>query len=116
APEFGAGAMELNYPNLLDKMQGKTGRGIYLHGVPFNTYSRPPRDSDGCVTLANDDLVMLMNTVPLHDTPVVITRQIHWVEPGRTPVRSAEILDAVNHWQSVRASEDTRQLAGFYEP
>ena len=116
APEFGAGAMELNYPNLLDKMEGKTGRGIYLHGVPFNTYSRPPRDSDGCVTLANEDLAMLMNTVPLHDTPVIITRQIHWVEPGRTPMRGAEILDAVNHWQSVRASEDTRQLAAFYEP
>jgi lipoprotein-anchoring transpeptidase ErfK/SrfK len=116
APEFGAGAMALNYPNLLDKMQGRTGRGIYLHGVPFNTYSRPPRDSDGCVTLANDDLVMLMNTVPLHDTPVVITRQIHWVAPAGTPVRSAEILDAVNHWQSVRASEDARALATFYEP
>jgi ketosteroid isomerase-like protein len=31
-------------------------------------------------------------------------------------VRSAEILDAVNHWQSVRASEDARELATFYEP
>ena len=42
---FGAGAMQLNYPNLFDKLHGRTGSGIYVHGVPFNTYSRPPKDS-----------------------------------------------------------------------
>ena len=103
---FGAGAMQLNYPNLFDQMHGRTGSGIYVHGVPFNTYSRPPKDSDGCVTLANDELVMLMNTVPIHDTPVIITRQIHWVSDDATQVHRAEILDAVNHWQSVRAGDD----------
>ena len=114
--EFGAGAMQLNYPNLFDKLQGRTGSGIYVHGVPFNTYSRPPKDSDGCVTLANDELVMLMNTVPLHDTPVIITRKIHWVAGTAAALHSAEILDAVNHWQSVRAADDRASLAAFYEP
>jgi lipoprotein-anchoring transpeptidase ErfK/SrfK len=113
-PAFGAGAMQLNYPNLFDKLHGRTGSGIYVHGVPFNTYSRPPKDSDGCVTLANDELVMLMNTVPLHDTPVIITRKIHWVSDDTTQVHRAEILDAVNHWQSVRAADDRGALTGFY--
>ena len=114
--EFGAGAMQLNYPNLFDKLHGRTGSGIYVHGVPFNTYSRPPKDSDGCVTLANDELVMLMNTVPIHDTPVIITRSIHWVSDNATQVHRAEILDAVNHWQSVRARDDVAALNAFYEP
>ncbi len=113
---FGAGAMQLNYPNLFDQLHGRTGSGIYVHGVPFNTYSRPPKDSDGCVTLANDELVMLMNTVPVHDTPVIITRQIHWVSDDATRLRHAEILDAVNHWQSVRAADDRAALDAFYEP
>ncbi|MFL6700526.1 MAG: murein L,D-transpeptidase family protein [Vitreoscilla sp.] len=113
---FGAGAMQLNYPNLLDKLHGRTGSGIYLHGVPFNTYSRPPKDSDGCVTLANDELVALMNTVPIHDTPVIITRQIHWVSDSAAQLHRAEILDAVNHWQSVRAGDDPQALKTFYEP
>ncbi len=112
--EFGAGAMQLNYPNLFDKLHGRTGSGIYVHGVPFNTYSRPPKDSDGCVTLANDELVTLMNTVPIHDTPVIITRQIHWVSDNATQVHRAEILDAVNHWQSVRAGDDRAALKTFY--
>ena len=113
---FGAGAMQLNYPNLLDQLHGRTGSGIYVHGVPFNTYSRPPRDSDGCVTLANDELVMLMNTVPIHDTPVIITRQIHWVSDTAGQLHRAEILDAVNRWQSVRTHDDAGALQAFYAP
>ncbi|MEP6505388.1 MAG: L,D-transpeptidase [Betaproteobacteria bacterium] len=113
---FGAGAMQLNYPNLFDKLHGRTGSGIYVHGVPFNTYSRPPKDSDGCVTLANDELVMLMNTVPVHDTPVIITKQIHWVSDTAAQQHRAEILDAVNHWQSVRAADDRGLLQSFYVP
>jgi L,D-transpeptidase YnhG len=84
--------------------------------VPFNTYSRPPKDSDGCVTLANDELVALMKTVPIHDTPVIITRQIHWVSDSAAQLHRAEILDAVNHWQSVRAGDDAESLKTFYEP
>jgi lipoprotein-anchoring transpeptidase ErfK/SrfK len=113
---FGAGAMQLNYPNLFDQLHGRTGSGIYVHGVPFNTYSRPPKDSDGCVTLSNDELVMLMNTVPVHDTPVIITRQIHWVSDSSTQLHRAEILDAINHWQSVRAADDRAALDAFYLP
>jgi lipoprotein-anchoring transpeptidase ErfK/SrfK len=113
---FGAGAMQLNYPNLFDKLHGRTGSGIYVHGVPFTTYSRPPKDSDGCVTLANDELVMLMNTVPVHDTPVIITKKIHWVSDSTTQLHRAEILDAVNHWQSVRAGDDRGALQAFYRP
>ncbi len=113
---FGAGAMQLNYPNLLDQLHGRTGSGIYVHGVPFNTYSRPPKDSDGCVTLANDELVMLMNTVPIHDTPVIITRRIHWVSDNATRLHRAEILDAVNQWQSVRTRDDPGALQAFYAP
>jgi hypothetical protein len=84
--------------------------------VPFNTYSRPPKDSDGCVTLANDELVTLMKTVPIHDTPVIITQQIHWVADNASQLHRAEILDAVNRWQSVRAGDDRAALDAFYAP
>jgi len=113
---FGAGAMQLNYPNLFDQLHGRTGSGIYLHGVPLNTYSRPPKDSDGCVTLANDELVMLMNTVPIHDTPVIITKNIHWVAGDAQRQHHAELLDAINRWQAVRAGDDTTALDAFYLP
>ena len=112
---FGAGALQLNYPNAFDRLRGRTGGGIYVHGVPENTYSRPPKDSDGCVVMANDELVAMMNTIPIHDTPIVITRNLHWTADNGTQVRRAEILDAVSHWQSVRAAGDNAALDGFYQ-
>ena len=52
---YGPVAFPVNYPNALDKLRGKTGSGIWLHGMPSKNYSRPPLDSDGCVALTNKD-------------------------------------------------------------
>src|SRR5947207_10196477 len=46
---YGAGAFPINYPNEWDRRQGRNGHGIWLHGVPADVYSRPPRASDGCI-------------------------------------------------------------------
>ncbi len=50
---YGAGAFPINYPNEWDRRQGRDGYGIWLHGVPRDVYSRPPRASDGCIVLSN---------------------------------------------------------------
>ena len=52
---YGAGAYPLSYPNEWDKLQGRNGHGIWIHGTPTEMYSRPPRATDGCRAL-NDDL------------------------------------------------------------
>ncbi|MBF0322561.1 MAG: L,D-transpeptidase family protein [Magnetococcales bacterium] len=41
-PLYGFGAMPINYPNEWDRLHKKTGDGIWLHGTPIVTYSRPP--------------------------------------------------------------------------
>ena len=53
---YGAGAFPINYPNEWDRRQGRNGYGIWLHGMPSDIYSRPPRASDGCIVLTNQDL------------------------------------------------------------
>ena len=53
---YGSGAFPINYPNEWDRRMGRNGYGIWLHGTPSDTFSRPPRASDGCVVLANTDL------------------------------------------------------------
>jgi murein L,D-transpeptidase YafK len=41
-PDFyGAGALPINYPNEWDKANGRNGSGIWLHGTPSESYSRP---------------------------------------------------------------------------
>lgn len=70
---YGVGALPLNYPNEWDKHNGKTGSGIWLHGVPSDTYIRPPRASRGCVVVNNNAMATLLGKYDLpFSTPVVI--------------------------------------------
>jgi len=81
-PEFyGKGALTLNYPNDWDKAMGRSGSGIWLHGAPPDQFARLPQASDGCVVLANPDLIALMRTVDKL-TPVLIRDQLQWVAPS----------------------------------
>ncbi len=88
---YGAGAMPLNYPNAWDRLLGRTGGGIWLHGVPSDVYARPPLASNGCVVLANDDLQSLMSMVEPDTTPVVITAHVDWLSPAQLAQRRAEL-------------------------
>lgn len=77
---YGVGALPLNYPNLWDKAHGKTGSGIWLHGVPSDTYTRAPRASRGCVVLNNAAMERLLADYQLpYSTPVVIADKKHSV-------------------------------------
>jgi lipoprotein-anchoring transpeptidase ErfK/SrfK len=63
---FGNTAFPLNYPNPVDRIQGKTGDGIMIHGRGRNF---GPRQTLGCVVLENDDVDNLDRHVRIHATP-----------------------------------------------
>lgn len=113
---FGAGALPLNYPNAYDKVRGRTGSGILLHGVPSNTYSRPPQDSDGCVAMSNEDLLRLAAQLPQRDTPVVISRRIQWVAPAEVAERRRSFLDTMSQWKQARLEANLDALDALYRP
>lgn len=89
---YGDGAYPLDYPNELDQHQKKNGSGIWLHGTPTNTYSRPPRASDGCVVLSNPDLNALAPILKAGRVPVVITDNLEWLEKDQAQNQ----LEAIN--------------------
>ncbi len=83
-PDFyGSGALPINYPNEWDKLNGRSGSGIWLHGVPSDSFSRPPLSSDGCVVLTNQDLYKLATSVEVGKTPVVISESIEFVTKAK---------------------------------
>lgn len=89
---------------------GRTGSGIWLHGVPRETYSRSPFATEGCVALANDDMAYLMSLLQTRRTPVVIADEVKWVRPADLAAerRSFETLRA--QWQAAYARGDTDTL------
>jgi L,D-transpeptidase YnhG len=113
---YGAGALPINYPNMLDLKRGKTGSGIWLHGTPPGQFARAPLASDGCVVLANPDLMHLIRTVEIRSTPVLISNQLKWVAPPSLRPRSQEFAKHLNAWLQAKSSGNMTQLSTFYAP
>ncbi|MEO5366170.1 MAG: L,D-transpeptidase [Magnetococcus sp. WYHC-3] len=115
-PDFyGAGALPISYPNEWDQERKRTGYGIWLHGTPVNTYSRPPRASDGCVALTNPDFKMLENFTAV-GTPVILSRKVTWLDQAEWHARKALFLDHVVRWQSDWDSGDVKRVLQHYSP
>ncbi|MEO8767902.1 MAG: L,D-transpeptidase family protein [Nitrosospira sp.] len=96
---YGSGAFPINYPNEWDKRHGRNGFGIWLHGTPSNTYSRPPRASDGCVVLANQDMDAVGATLQVGITPVIISDEMEWTMPGNAAVLREKLSQHLESWR-----------------
>lgn len=112
--KYGIGAFPVNYPNELDKRNGKTGYGIWLHGTDKGYYSRPPRDSEGCVVLTNIDLEALKSEIKPGLTPVVITDKVEWVDHVTWKKEQQTILQAVESWRSDWESMNVNKYLSHY--
>jgi murein L,D-transpeptidase YafK len=113
ADMYGGGAYPLSYPNEWDRKNGHTGQGIWLHGTPSDTYSRPPRASNGCVVLSNDDLSKLARYLQVGVTPVVITNRMDWSNEQDRSERDA-LQHEVEQWRKDWASLDTDAYLKHY--
>ncbi|MSQ55501.1 MAG: hypothetical protein EXR31_09050 [Betaproteobacteria bacterium] len=113
---YGAGAFPINYPNAWDRRQGRNGHGIWLHGTPSDTYSRPPRASDGCIVLANPDLLSISQYLQVGVTPVIISDGIEWVEGDTLDAERKALAAAVDAWRSDWESRDTARYLSHYAP
>jgi hypothetical protein len=113
---YGSGALPINYPNELDKHRGRTGSGIWLHGMPSDTFARPIQATDGCVALANPDLERLLTTVGVGTTPVLISQKLDWVEPQKLVDPRREFETVLEAWRQARIKGNESELQGFYMP
>lgn len=110
---YGSGAYPLSYPNEWDTRQGRNGHGIWLHGTPSNTYSRPPLASNGCVVLSNDDLSHLGKSVQVGTTPVIITNRMDWSDEADKADQAA-LLKEIEQWRSDWSSINTDSYLSHY--
>lgn len=111
---YGVGAWPISYPNELDRREGRTGHGIWLHGSPAQTYARPPQASNGCVVLTNPEMQKIAAYLQIGITPVVITEHIDWVSQAEWKNRQGQVLAQINNWRSAWESLDTQRYLGFY--
>lgn len=128
---YGAGALTLDYPNALDRFLGRTGSGIWVHGVPHGQRSRSPRSSEGCVTMSNDHFTTLHerltgepSALPLHssDRPfspkgesvVLLTHDIHWRGASARILEQQEFQTLFERYQQAWHRRNVSELLSLY--
>ncbi len=111
---YGSAALPINYPNEWDRRLGRTGYGIWLHGVPSDTYNREPFISDGCLALPNRDMALVSKTVETGTTPVIIADRINWVSPQEISRQRKAFLARLEQWRQDWESRDNSRYARHY--
>lgn len=111
---YGSGAFPISYPNEWDRQQGRDGHGIWLHGTPSDTYSRPPRASDGCVVLTNRDLDALSSYMQIGLTPVIISNTIEWLSVDDWASERRSLNNQIEDWRKDWESRDVDRYLAHY--
>jgi L,D-peptidoglycan transpeptidase YkuD (ErfK/YbiS/YcfS/YnhG family) len=112
--KYGKQALALNYPNPYDRLQGRGGDGIWLHGIPTGMYSRAPWATDGCIALANHYLQELSAYIDVQATPIIVAERLEWVKPGELTTRHADFLGVFEKWQTARKQNNAEARDAFY--
>lgn len=99
APRYGIGALVLDYPNLFDKLQGRDGHGIWIHGTQDPRRIRNPRSSNGCVVVTNEAFREISSLVRVEETPVIIEPSLHMLQRQAWSVQRERFLSLLGRWK-----------------
>ena len=96
--KYGPHAFILDYPNIYDRHNRKTGRGIWIHGVDHDDRMLKGVDTEGCVALYNHHVLELKPYITHFKTPVVIIDEMHQVPFERIVEQRKLALKMLDNW------------------
>lgn len=110
-PYYGPMAFTTSYPNLLDRLQGKNGSGIWIHGVPEN--GEREANTRGCIALENNYIRNLDGWMEYQNTVLIVGEEkIPEVEKEDL----VTILSSVYQWREAWKESDLSRYLSFYHP
>jgi len=107
---YGPLALTTNYPNVYDKSQGKTGHGIWIHGLPFNQ----ERDdfTQGCIALDNSKIKSLDKKININNSVLVISEEkLKSVSKNDISI----ILSSIFQWRDAWKESNIIDYLSFYD-
>ena len=112
--KYGPIAFPLDYPNVWDQLSGRSGDGIWIHGVAAGSERRPPLDTDGCIALPNDELLAVADLLTPLVTPVIVTRDLKWIGPQELLSVRERLHAALDEWADSYLSGDLYRYLRLY--
>ncbi|MGE4133026.1 MAG: murein L,D-transpeptidase family protein [Bdellovibrionales bacterium] len=102
--QYGVRIFTLDYPNYFDRLEKKTGNGIWFHAIP-ETKSLV-RGSRGCVVVRNAVIEELAKFIELKRTPMVISDAVEYVDLETWRAHKKQYRDWIETWRSSWSSKD----------
>ena len=110
--EYGEGAFTLNYPNDLDKLFGKNGTGIWLHGTDVEPLV--PYDTRGCVAFPNDGIKYLQKVISPKRTCVIINEKFDYVSYDELKKMDSFFRKFLISWVDAWSNKDYKKYMKYY--
>jgi murein L,D-transpeptidase YafK len=111
---YGVGSFVMNYPNPIDRKEGKTGGGIWLHSTNDETRIEKGLDSRGCVVMANDHLIEISKYIEIDKTLMIVVDNLYFLDKTAWNKERKKISDLVNNWLTAWKEEDITQYLSYY--
>ncbi len=112
---YGVGAFVMNYPNPMDKAEGKTGGGIWIHSTNDETRIDKGLDSRGCVVTANVDLIDLAKYIELNRTSVIVVHHMNYLKKTAWEMEKSKLKNTVEAWAKAWQDEDIETYLKQYD-
>jgi murein L,D-transpeptidase YafK len=109
--KYGPYAIPIDFPNPLDRYLGKTGYGIWLHGVEQDNRIEAAKVTEGCVAFYNADIETLTQWLMPDHSVVVIARDAKEVN---RPLDIAQVKKLTQGWIEAWAQRDLNRYISFY--
>lgn len=106
---YGPLALTTNYPNSYDKALGKTGHGIWIHGLPED--QRRDEYTQGCIALDNKKIKTLDKTINISNSVLIISENSF---PKAQKDEIALILSKIHQWKEAWKQSDIDKYLSFY--
>lgn len=108
---YGTRAFPMDYPNVLDRLAGRSGNAIWLHGT-----NKPikPRDSNGCIVLANPDIDALESYITLNRTPIIVVDTLSYSSVKESESTKASVLQFLSSWNNALQTGSYHQYLSYY--
>ena len=114
--DYGDRAFTMNYPNPVDREEGRSGSGIWLHGAHDPGKVSDPTNSRGCVVMQNRDLMRISRYIFLNQTPILIYNTIPWQSAGELEQRREWCMARLKSWKNAWESKDIDAYIEHYHP
>lgn len=111
--KYGPLAIPIDFPNPLDKFNGKTGYGIWLHGVEKDSRIEEANVTEGCVAFYNADITSLAQWLSPMQSVIVIAKDAAEVNK---PEDVEQVTQLVHDWTSAWNDRDVDRYIDFFIP